>query len=48
MEEIKKSDHGLYVCQASNKHTTTNMTTFIVVKGESNSVHYLLLIATDL
>ncbi|CAF2619752.1 unnamed protein product [Rotaria sp. Silwood2] len=30
---IDKLDHGLYICQASNEHTTTNITTLIIVEN---------------
>ncbi len=35
LESIDKMDHGLYVCQASNEHTTTNITALIIVESES-------------
>jgi hypothetical protein len=35
LELIEKTDHGLYICQASNEHTTTNISTLIIVEGES-------------
>jgi hypothetical protein len=34
LESIDKTDYGLYVCQASNEHTTTNITTLIVVESK--------------
>ncbi len=39
-ESIDKTDHGLYVCQASNEHTTTNITTLIIVESEFLSCAY--------
>ncbi|UJR25292.1 hypothetical protein I4U23_006644 [Adineta vaga] len=33
LEQIEKSDHGLYICQASNEHTTTNISTLIIVEN---------------
>jgi hypothetical protein len=36
LQSIDKTDYGLYVCQASNEHTTTNITTLIVVESKSN------------
>ena len=34
IDYIDKTDHGVYVCQASNEHTTTNITTQIIVESE--------------
>ncbi|CAF1658466.1 unnamed protein product, partial [Adineta ricciae] len=33
LDSIDKTDHGIYVCQASNEHTTTNITTLIIVEN---------------
>ncbi|CAF1417726.1 unnamed protein product [Adineta ricciae] len=33
LEYIKKTDHGLYICQALNEHTTTNISTLIIVEN---------------
>ncbi|CAF0863046.1 unnamed protein product [Rotaria sordida] len=33
LQYIDKTDHGLYICQASNEHTTTNITTLIIVEN---------------
>ncbi|CAF1040092.1 unnamed protein product [Rotaria sp. Silwood1] len=33
LQYIDKTDHGSYICQASNKHTTTNITTSIIVEN---------------
>ncbi|CAF0758019.1 unnamed protein product [Adineta steineri] len=33
LEHIEKTDHGLYICQASNKHTTTNISTLLIVEN---------------
>ncbi|UJR23619.1 hypothetical protein I4U23_026605 [Adineta vaga] len=33
LESIDKTDYGLYVCQASNEHTTTNITTLLIVEN---------------
>jgi hypothetical protein len=31
---IEKTDHGLYICQASNEHTIANISTIIIVESE--------------
>ena len=36
MENIDKTDYGLYVCQAANEHTTTNITTLVVVESKED------------
>lgn len=33
-QHIEKVDHGVYVCHASNEHTTTNITTLINVESK--------------
>ncbi|CAF2364937.1 unnamed protein product [Rotaria sp. Silwood2] len=33
LEYIEKSDHGLYICQASNEYTTINISTLIIVEN---------------
>ncbi|CAF1921728.1 unnamed protein product [Rotaria magnacalcarata] len=35
LESIDKTDHGVYICQASNEHTTTNITTLITVENST-------------
>ena len=37
LARIEKTDHGLYVCQAFNEHTTTNISTLVLVQSESKS-----------
>ncbi|CAF0748074.1 unnamed protein product [Adineta steineri] len=32
-EYIDKTDHGVYVCQAANEHTTTNITSLLIVEN---------------
>jgi hypothetical protein len=34
LEYIEKTDHGLYLCQASNAYTTTNISTLIIVESK--------------
>ena len=38
LDYIDKTDYGLYVCQASNEHTTTNITTLIIVASKLDSL----------
>ncbi|CAF3358164.1 unnamed protein product [Rotaria sp. Silwood1] len=33
LEYIEKTDHGLYICQASNQYTTINISTLIIVEN---------------
>ena len=42
LEYIDKTDYGLYVCQASNAHTTTNITTLVIVESESDGGYIYL------
>jgi hypothetical protein len=35
---IAKTDHGPYICQAANQHTTTNITTLVIVESKSLSI----------
>ena len=34
IEHIEKTDHGLYICQASNAYTTTNTSTLVIVESK--------------
>lgn len=34
IEYIEKTDHGLYICQASNNYTTTNTSTLVIVESK--------------